>query len=333
VTERKVNAKSALESAQTLLNERTTNEQKALKLYNTTQTNYTVALHENGFTDEAEYVASLVSEGELAKLKQLIADYEKNGALLAQDIDRLERETEGKERPDLEKLQAEAKTVEFNSKQLRVNRDAINSRLNETTAALVDLRRVALEFEKNEHEYGAVKQLSDAANGKEGIMGRLDFETYAQLAYFERVLQAANQRLRIMTQQRYSFLRKTESEDGRKKMGLDIEVLDAYTGKLRSAGSLSGGESFMASLSLALGLSDVVQQNAGGVCLDAMFIDEGFGSLDGEALELAIRTLSDIAGGNRIIGIISHVAELSERIDKQVHVKKTPTGSTITLKV
>ncbi|MDR0470153.1 MAG: SMC family ATPase, partial [Nitrososphaerota archaeon] len=204
VTERKVNAKSALESARTLLNERTTNEQKALKLYNTTQTNYTVALHENGFTDEAEYVASLVSEGELAKLKQLIADYEKNGALLAQDIDRLERETEGKERPDLEKLQAEAKTVEFNSKQLRVNRDAINSRLNETTAALVDLRRAALEFEKNEHEYGAVKQLSDAANGKEGIMGRLDFETYAQLAYFERVLQAANQRLRIMTQQRYS---------------------------------------------------------------------------------------------------------------------------------
>ena len=332
-TERKANAKSALESAQTLVNERTTNKQKALKNHNNTQTNYTVALHENGFTDEAEYCASLVSEGELGKLKQLIADYEKNGARLAQDIARLEHETEGKAQPDLERLQAKARTVEVNSMQLRVSRDAINSRLNETANALVDLRRAALEFEKNEQEYGAVKQLSDAANGRDGILGRLDFETYAQLAYFERVLQAANQRLKVMTQQRYSFLRKTQSEDGRKKMGLDIEVLDAYTGKLRSAGSLSGGESFMASLSLALGLSDVVQQNAGGVCLDAMFIDEGFGSLDGEALELAIRTLSDIAGGNRIIGIISHVAELSERIDKQVYVKKTPTGSTITLKV
>ena len=332
-TEREANAKSALGSAQTLLNERTTNEQKALKIHNTNQTNYAVALHENGFADEAEYVASLVSESELAKLKQLISDYEKNGARLAQDIARLEQETEGKEQPDIGKLQAEAKTVEVNSRQLRDRRDAINSRLSETTTALVDLRRAASEFEKNEKEYGAVKQLSDVANGRDGIMGKLDFETYAQLAYFERVLHAANQRLRVMTQQRYSFLRKTQSDDGRKKMGLDIEVLDAYTGKLRSAGSLSGGESFMASLSLALGLSDVVQQNAGGVCLDAMFIDEGFGSLDGEALELAIRTLSDIAGENRIIGIISHVAELSERIDKQVYVKKTPTGSTITLKV
>jgi exonuclease SbcC len=109
--------------------------------------------------------------------------------------------------------------------------------------------------------------------------------------------------------------------------------MDAYTGKARSANSLSGGESFMASLSLALGLSDVVQQSAGGVRLDAMFIDEGFGSLDPDVLELAVRTLLDMTGGGRIIGIISHVAELRERIDKQVRIKKTPAGSKISLSV
>jgi exonuclease SbcC len=172
-----------------------------------------------------------------------------------------------------------------------------------------------------------VKQLADAANGK------LDFETYAQMAYFERVLRAANLRLRIMSQNRYTLLRKTDSDDGRRRSGLEMEVMDSYTGKARSANSMSGGESFMASLSLALGLSDVVQQSAGGVRLDAMFIDEGFGTLDADVLELAIRTLSEMAGTNRIIGIISHVTELRERIDKQVQVEKTSAGSKIYLAV
>jgi exonuclease SbcC len=332
-TKRKASAQSAVDSAQTLVKERTTNEQKSLKLSNETQTAYQVALQENGFTDKAQYTDALVTEKELTELKKYISDYEKTGAQLTYDIARLERETAGKEPLDLEKLRTEAQIVQSESKKLRDRRDTVNNRLTTTTTALNDLCRAGLEFEKNEKTYATIKQLSDTANGKDTLNGKLDFETYAQRAYFERVLDAANQRLRLMTQNRYSFLRKTDSDDGRKKMGLDIEVLDEYTGKTRSAGSLSGGESFMASLSLALGLSDVVQQNAGGVHLDAMFIDEGFGSLDAEALELAVRTLSDIAGGNRIIGIISHVAELSERIDKQVHVKKTTSGSIITLKV
>ncbi|MCL2359673.1 SMC family ATPase [Candidatus Bathycorpusculum sp.] len=332
-TERKVKANTALESAQTLVKERTTTEQNALKLYDDAQTIYKAALQENGFTNEEQYRAALVTENELTELNKQILTYERNGERLTHEIARLECETAGKEPFDLEKLRTEAKAVQSESKNLHQRRDEINSRLSKTTNALEDLRRVGSEFEKNEKTYATVKQLSDTANGKDSVNGRLDFETYAQRVYFERVLQAANQRLKVMTQNRYSFLRKTDNDDGRKKMGLDIEVLDAYTGKTRSAGSLSGGESFMASLSLSLGLSDVVQQNAGGVRLDAMFIDEGFGSLDGEALELAVRTLSDIAGGNRIIGIISHVTELGERIEKQVHVKKTTSGSVITLKV
>ena len=176
---------------------------------------------------------------------------------------------------------------------------------------------------KAEASYAAVRQLADTANG------RLDFETYGQTAYFERVLGAANLRLKRMSQNRYTLRRKEDEEDRRTRMGLGIEVLDAYTGKARPSGSLSGGESFMASLSLALGLSDVVQQSAGGISLDAMFIDEGFGSLDGEALDLAVQTLSEMAGRNRTVGIISHVAELGERIERQIRVEKTPQGSRI----
>jgi exonuclease SbcC len=331
-TERSVNAKSAVESAQTLVKERTTNEQKLLQTRNDAQTACNTALHENGFANEKDYTDYLVTENELLELNRQISDYEKEGEQLAWDIARLENETDGKEQPDIEKLQTKAKTVQSKSEEIRQKRDDINSRLNKTKNDLKELCNAAVAFEENEKTYAPIKQLSDIANGKDTGRGKLDFETYAQRAYFERVLHAANQRLKIMSQNRYSFLRKTDSDDDRKKMGLDIEVLDAYTGKSRSSGSLSGGESFMASLSLALGLSDVVQQNAGGVHLDAMFIDEGFGSLDTETLSLAMRTLSDIAGGNRIIGIISHVTELNERIDKQIQVKKTPTGSKITLK-
>ncbi|MDR0461332.1 MAG: SMC family ATPase [Nitrososphaerota archaeon] len=331
-TERNVNAKSAVESAHTLVKERTTNQQKMLKDHDEAQTTCKNALQTNGFTDETDYTRSLVTEEELLELNKQVLDYEKKGEQLVLDMARLEKETVGKEQPDIEKLQTQAKTVQVQSDKLQQKRDEINSRLSKTKSDLEELGRAAVAFEENEKTYAPVKQLSDVANGKDATTGKLDFETFAQRTYFERVLHAANQRLKIMSQNRYSFLRKTDSDDRRQKMGLEIEVLDAYTGKARSAGSLSGGESFMASLSLALGLSDVVQQNAGGVHLDAMFIDEGFGSLDTETLELAVRTLSDIAGGNRIIGIISHVTELSERIDKQVHVKKTTAGSTITIK-
>ena len=320
---RKSDAESALKSSQTLVSERSANEQKLLKSSSEAGEAYSKALQENGFAHKEEYLAALVTENELTELNKQITDYEKKGEQLARDITRLEQETAGQKQPDIEKLRSDAEAVQAAAQVLNSKRDQITNRLNKTEYALKELSRAAADFAKVEKAYAAVKQLADTANGK------LDFETYAQMAYFERVIQAANLRLRLMSQNRYTLLRKTESADGRKRSGLELEVLDAYTGKARSANSLSGGESFMASLSLALGLSDIVQQSAGGIRLDAMFIDEGFGSLDPEVLELAVRTLSEMAGANRIIGIISHVTELRERIDKQVRVEKTTRGSKI----
>lgn len=326
-TKRKSNAENTHTSAKTLVSERTENEKILLSAEIEAINAFAVILKENGFDSEEVYLTALLTEVELVQNKKRTSDYEKQGEQLARDIERLTGETDGKEKPDTAKWNEEAETVKNEYQSITEKRDSIKIRLDNITAALKELRNRANDFEKVEKAYSAVKQLADTANGK------LDFETYAQMAYFERVLIAANLRLKLMSQNRYTLLRKEESGDGRKRTGLEIEVLDSYTGKARSSGSLSGGESFMASLSLALGLSDVVQQNAGGVSLDAMFIDEGFGSLDPDVLELAIRTLSEMAGVGRIIGIISHVSELRERIDKQIQVEKTSAGSKIKIAV
>jgi len=320
-------AEISYNKALTLAAERERLEGEQKKSRDQAQTDYVNSLSINGFADEAEYAAALVTEETLADMVKQLADYEKDGDQLRRDIDRLERETAGKERPDMEKLNAENNAITGAIDELRNKRDEINIRNEQTKLKLNELRRSAETFVKLDKEYAAAKQLSDTANG------RLDFETYAQTAYFDQVLRAANSRLSLMSQSRYALLRKTEGGDKRIKTGLDLEVSDAYTGKRRDAKSLSGGESFMASLSLALGLSDVVQQTAGGVRLDAMFIDEGFGTLDADVLELAIKTLSDMTESGRIIGIISHVAELRERIEKQVRVEKTVRGSRISLAV
>lgn len=326
-TKRNHDAEAAHKTALALVSERDAREQAQQKADEDAKTAYRDALVINRLMEEAEYLAALMSEDELSKTKEALAEYEKTGEQLLRDHERLEQEIAEQEQPDVEKLTCRAEEVKLAADELRERRDGVKSRLEQTERVLKELRRSAENFVRLEKRYVTIKQLSDTANGK------LDFETYAQMAYFERVLRAANQRLKVMSQNCFTLLRKTDSNDKRKSTGLELEVLDSWTGKTRDAGSLSGGESFMASLSLALGLSDVVQQSAGGIHLDAMFIDEGFGSLDAEVLELAIRTLSDMAGGNRMIGIISHVAELRERIDRQVRVTKTTKGSRICISV
>ena len=151
---------------------------------------------------------------------------------------------------------------------------------------------------------------------------RISLETYVQTYYFDRVIKRANRRLMMISGGQYEFARGGEARDRRSHYGLDLEVVDHYGGSHRPVSTLSGGESFIASLSLALGLSDEVQASAGGIRLDTMFVDEGFGSLDSETLELAIRTLTELSGEDLLVGIISHVDALKTRIDKQIIVTK-----------
>ena len=165
-------------------------------------------------------------------------------------------------------------------------------------------------------------------SGKE----RIKLETYIQMTYFDRIIAHANKRLMIMSDMQYELVRKKEASDLRSQTGLELDVIDHYNGGQRSVKSLSGGETFQASLSLALGLSDEVRLSAGGIKIDSMFVDEGFGTLDSESLQKAFKALSGITEGNRLVGIISHVDLLKEKIDKQIIVKKEHTGgSTVQL--
>lgn len=173
-----------------------------------------------------------------------------------------------------------------------------------------------------EQEYAWVRALSDTANGTLSGKRKIELETYIQMAYFDRILRRANLRFLTMSKGQYELKRQESGDNKKEKAGLDLNVVDHYNGTERSVRTLSGGESFQASLSLALGLSDEIQSYAGGIRLDTMFVDEGFGSLDEESLEQAIRALSGLAGGERLVGIISHVTELKERIGKKILVTR-----------
>ena len=177
--------------------------------------------------------------------------------------------------------------------------------------------------------YSMYKILSDTANGTISGKSKILFEQYVQSTYFNEIIKNSNYRLDIMTLGRYELRKKNDQQNLKDKVGLDLEVMDNYTGKIRDIKSLSGGESFKASLSLALGLSDTIQNYAGGIVVDTMFIDEGFGSLDSDSLEQALKTLNDLTSNNCLIGIISHVNELKQRIDKKIIVSKSTSGSTI----
>lgn len=200
------------------------------------------------------------------------------------------------------------------------------TRISANTNALTNIRNQSDELIATETRYRWIKALSDTANGKITAKEKIMLETYIQTAYFDRIIDRANLRLLVMTGGQYELLRKKVSENNRSQSGLDLDVKDHYNGTIRSVKTLSGGESFKASLALALGLSDEIQSSAGGVKLDTMFVDEGFGSLDEESLTQAMKALMGLTEGNRLVGIISHVAELKQKIDKQLIVTKDKSG-------
>ena len=204
--------------------------------------------------------------------------------------------------------------------------ETLASRLSSNERCLENIEKTAEEVQKLEAHYKWVNTLAETANG--GLSGKekIMLETYIQMNYFDRILVRANRRLQKMTNGQYDLIRRQDTTDLKSQAGLDLDVIDHYNGTQRPVNSLSGGESFKASLALALGLSDEIQSSAGGVRLDTMFVDEGFGSLDDDSLRLAISTLQELTDGNRLVGIISHVNELKEKINKQIVVTKELSG-------
>lgn len=182
------------------------------------------------------------------------------------------------------------------------------------------------DLKEAEQRFIWTKALTDTANANLKGKDRVTLETYIQMTYFERILARANVRLLVMSGGQYELRRKAEADNRTCQSGLELDVIDHYNGTSRSVKTLSGGETFKASLCLALGLSDEIQSQAGGIRLDTMFVDEGFGSLDEESLEQAMQALQGLAESNRLVGIISHVGELKERIDRQIVVKKERSG-------
>lgn len=192
------------------------------------------------------------------------------------------------------------------------------------------VRKAHSTLQKDSEQCLMMEQLDKMLGGQQGKREKISFERYVQAYYFSRVLQNANLKLYQLSGGRYQFRRRQEETDGRIASGLNLDVLDQYTGKTRFVETLSGGETFLASLALALGLSDTVQQQSGSIRMDAMFIDEGFGSLDSTALDNAVQVLQQLSDHQRLIGIISHVSELTERFDAQLQVQKGENGSHIT---
>lgn len=259
-------------------------------------------------------------ENAIEDAKQKLQTYDKELATLNGNIEQLAELIKDAPTTNVKKaqqmknsLEAEKKTKDKLVSHLIANKTINEGIIKKVNKTIDDLAAL-------EHEYQMKKALSDTANGKLTGKERINLETYVQMAYFDRIIQRANTRLMVMSYGQYELRRRT-TFSGNGQTGLELNVLDHYNGTERDVCSLSGGEKFMASLSLAFGLSDEIQAAAGGIQLDTIFVDEGFDSLSDGSLLQALKTLYELADENRLIGIISHVAEL-KKIDRQIIVSK-----------
>lgn len=235
---------------------------------------------------------------------------------------------------DMDELQKQASMLSAAKEKALEKCRNVSSRLTTNEKACAQTAQCRKELLSLGERLAWVKSLSDTANGNVSGKEKIMLETYVQTSFFDRILARANTRLMVLTSGQYELTRRRVAEDLRSQSGLELDVIDHYNGTHRSVRSLSGGESFKASLALALGMSDEIQASAGGVRFDSLFVDEGFGSLDEDSLTQAIKALSTLTEGGRLVGIISHVAELKERIDRQLIVRKAKdSGSKVEIRI
>lgn len=283
-------------------------------------------LQSAGFSDEAEYEAARQEPNEIEIMEKEITEFEQRLHAAQDRYERAVKAAEGLSEPDLDLLVQELKQAQDNYKRIQKHEFELQSIIKTEKDWLQKLVYIDKTLQKLETRYATIGYLAEVANGRNKY--GINLQRFVLGALLDDVTIAATERLRLMSRGRYHLRRTLDRSHARAAGGLELEVFDTYTGLERGVATLSGGESFLASLSLALGLADVVESYAGGIHLETIFVDEGFGSLDSETLDLAMRALVDLQQSGRLVGIISHVPELVERIDARLEVKATEKGST-----
>ena len=292
----------------------------------TVQERFSARLLGAGFTDARDYAAAKLEPRTVEKLDAKIRSFHVELGAAGERLTRAKEAAAGVPAPDLPSLEKQVEEIRSALTAAIAEKASLAEKIAQADLRLKDLHGISQEMEEAERRYAVTGKLSDVANGLNPQ--RISFQRFVLASFLDDVLDAASKRLRRMSKGRYDLERAKERGSMRSAGGLDLLVFDAYTGLARPVNTLSGGESFLASLALALGLVDVVQAHAGGMKLETIFVDEGFGSLDPEALDLAFETLLDLREGHRLVGVISHVPELKERVDARLEIVSGKRGST-----
>lgn len=279
-----------------------------------------------GFADEADFAAAGREASQVAALEAAVAEYDAAVAAARDRAARAAAATQGLARPETAAAQAAVAAAQERSEALAAEQGRLEESVNKQRDWLEQLKAIEAETAAREAEYAVLGRLAQVANGQNPL--RVSFHRFVLQALLDDVTGAANVRLRKMSRGRYALRRMNDPIHRGMAGGLDVEIEDGWTGLTRPAATLSGGETFLASLALALGLADVVQSYSGGVYLDTIFVDEGFGMLDPEALDMALQALVELQTRGRLVGIISHVPELKERIEARLEIVATDRGST-----
>ncbi|MGG0718547.1 SMC family ATPase [Robertmurraya massiliosenegalensis] len=314
---------SSEQSAYTTVAKHATDKEAEL---NVERQSFLTQMKEQGFADYKQFNSAKRSPGQIQQLEKEILEYHQELRSVSDRYQELVEALHGVDKPNLEELQQAVHDVQKQITELNDEYTNLLIKKKENEQIRDSIIRINDEMKTLEMRYKLVGELYDITRGQNA--SKITFERYVLAAFLDDILQEANGRLLKMTSGRYEMLRKKDRAKGNAQSGLELLVYDQYTGQERHVKTLSGGESFKAALSLALGLADVVQNYAGGVSLETMFIDEGFGTLDPESLDQAIEALIEIQSSGRLVGIISHVPELRERIDARLEVTATQTGST-----